>query len=183
MMVIVSQICASYLNLRSQILVLETSKTFFWICLRSDFLYRKYTPWSVFWQIFMVVIKNLLSLLFHQKYASLRNFDLTRRFFRSFRTKKKVGGKPMKRILLFARYNKPWSHVGGAGIVSSSRESLSFFGEVNFRYGTSPKNDLMWKKNDPYTNMVSYDSTRCGDQNMSICRQTQKTYSRDDWAK
>ena len=31
--------------------------------------------------------------------------------------------------------------------------------------------------------MVSYDSTCCGDQNMSICRQTQKTYSRDDSAK
>ena len=38
-------------------------------------------------------------------------------------------------------------------------------------------------KHDPYTNMVSYESTPSGDHNMSICRQGQKTYSRDDSAK
>ena len=38
-------------------------------------------------------------------------------------------------------------------------------------------------KHDPYTNMVSYESTRSGDHNMSICRQAQKTYSGHFFAK
>ena len=31
-------------------------------------------------------------------------------------------------------------------------------------------------KHDPYTNMVSYESTPSGDHNMSICRQAKKMY-------
>ena len=38
-------------------------------------------------------------------------------------------------------------------------------------------------KHDPYTNMVSYESTPSGDHNMSICRQAQKIYSGHFFAK
>ena len=82
-------------------------------------------------QVHIFCSKILFSLLFLVNVPSLRNFDLTRRILRSFRTKKKLGGKTNENNLAIRKIEKTLHRSVGCVTLCAFHGGNAYL-EINF---------------------------------------------------